>query len=261
MKRTLIYPELDQFPARFHPLLERAAVYDSSCSPEARVWFLNGKDGFFLKSAPRGALQKEAALNRFYHEKGLGPEVLDYTSEDRDWMLTRQIPGEDCLFPEYMAQPERLCDLTGELLRSLHETDGTGCPVPDRTADYLAAARKNYRAKHYDMGLFPDNWGFASPEEAWAVVEAQGKLLKKDTLLHGDYCLPNILLDNWSFSGFIDLGAGGMGDRHVDLFWGIWSLNFNLKTNRYRDRFLDVYGRDKVEEELLRVVAAVEVFG
>ena len=70
-----------------------------------------------------------------------------------------------------------------------------------------------------------------------------------------------IMLDNWNFSGFIDLGAAGIGDRHMDLFWGIWSLGFNLKTDRYRDRFLDAYGREDVEPELLRVVAACEVFG
>ena len=258
MKRTLITPELSSFPDRFHPLLEAAPVYDSSCSPEARVWFLDRDGGFFLKTAPRGTLEREAALNRFYHEKGLGPEVLDYLSGEADWMLTRQIPGEDCL--SFLEDPVRLCDTTASLLRMLHETDISGCPVADRTGEYLAAARKNYEAQIYDLSLFPGNWGYATPEEAWAEVEALGKFLKSDTLLHGDYCLPNILLDNWKFSGFIDLGSGGVGDRHVDLFWGIWTLQFNLKTDRYRDRFLDAYGRDKVTEELLRVVAAAEVF-
>jgi kanamycin kinase len=29
----------------------------------------------------------------------------------------------------------------------------------------------------------------------------------------------------------------------------------------YRGRFFDAYGRDKVDEDLIRVVAAAEVFG
>ena len=33
------------------------------------------------------------------------------------------------------------------------------------------------------------------------------------------------------------------------------------KTDAYRDRFLDAYGRDKIDEEKLRIVAAAEVFG
>ena len=94
-----------------------------------------------------------------------------------------------------------------------------------------------------------------------AVVEKKGHLFQNDTLLHGDYCLPNIMLEDWKFSGFIDLGNGGVGDRHVDLFWGAWTLNFNLKTDQYRDRFFDAYGRDRVDEDMLRLVAAAEVFG
>jgi kanamycin kinase len=124
----------------------------------------------------------------------------------------------------------------------------------------LANARRNYETRAFDASLFPDNWGYDTPEEAWAVVEQQGQYLRADTLLHGDYCLPNIMLDGWRFSGFIDLDAGGVGDRHMDLFWGIWSLWFNLKTDAFRERFLDGYGRQDVNEELLRVVAAVEVF-
>jgi len=258
MKRTLVTPDRADFPAQFRPLLEGCPVYDSSCSPEARVWLLERDGGLYLKASPKGSLQKEAALTAFYHSKGLSAEVLAYESLEKDWLLTRRIPGEDCL--SYMEDPVRLCDMTAQLLRMLHETDICGCPVPNRTADYLETARRNYEAKHYDVSLFPDNWGYATPEEAWKVVEEQGKYLKADTLLHGDYCLPNILLDDWRFSGFIDVGAGGVGDRHVDLFWGIWSLEFNLKTNQYRERFLDAYGRDRVEEEMFRIVAACEVF-
>jgi kanamycin kinase len=120
---------------------------------------------------------------------------------------------------------------------------------------------QNKAADTFDKSHFPDSFGYASAEEAWTVVEKHGHLLKSDTLLHGDYCLPNVILDDWRFSGFIDLDCAGVGDRHVDIFWGIWTLWFNLKTDKYRERFIDAYGRDKVDEDMLRVVAAAEVFG
>ena len=141
------------------------------------------------------------------------------------------------------------------------DTDWTVIPVPNRTAEYLETARQNCYTGNYDSSLFPDNWGYASAGEAWSVIEALGGSLKADTLLHGDYCLPNIMLDNWRFSGFIDVAQGGVGDKHMDLFWGIWSLRFNLKTDAYRERFLDAYGRDQIDEEMLRLIAAIEVFG
>lgn len=261
MKRTPVTLFPHEIPEIFHPLLQSAAVFDSSCSSIARVWFLDRDGGYYLKKAPKGMLQKEAALTRFFHSKQLGAEVLAYESLSEDWLLTARVPGEDCLDPMYLQDPARICDTTAELLRMLHDTDPTGCPIHDRTGDYLATARRNYEEKRYDMDLFPDNWGYATPEEAWSVLERDGHLLRNDTLLHGDYCLPNIMLKDWNFSGFIDLDAGGVGERHVDLFWGIWSLQFNLKTDRYRERFLDAYGREKIQEELFRVVAAAEVFG
>lgn len=260
MKRTPAQPELSQFPEDFQSLLRTYPVYDSSCSAAARVWFVEGDGGLYLKAAPKGTLKTEAEMTRFFHGKGFGAEVLDYRTGETDWLLTRAIPGEDCLDARYLADPQRLCDTTALLLRQLHETDFTGCPVRNRSDLYRETAQRGYLSNRYDPDLFPGHWGFSSAKEAWGIVLSNGKYLKNDTLLHGDYCLPNILLDHWQFSGFIDVGNGGVGDKHIDLFWGLWSLNYNLKTNRYYDRFLDVYGREHVQPELLRTVAAFEVF-
>lgn len=38
-------------------------------------------------------------------------------------------------------------------------------------------------------------------------------------------------------------------------------LNFDLKTDKYRNRFFDAYVRDKVDESKLEILAAAEVFG
>ena len=261
MKRTPITVERDQFPAAFFPLLTGGTVYNSSCSPEASVYFLDTDSGYYLKSAPKGTLETEAQLTRYFHSKGLSAEVLAYEQSELDWLLTRRIPGEDCIHKQYLGNPKRLCDTTATLLRQLHDTDFTGCPVPHRTEAYLETVSRNHRMARYDTSLFPDNWGYRSAEEAWNVVQSVAPYLKEDTLLHGDYCLPNILLDNWQFSGFIDLGCGGIGDRHIDLFWGIWTLQFNLKTDQYADRFLDAYGRDRIDPEILKSIGAFEVFG
>lgn len=86
-------------------------------------------------------------------------------------------------------------------------------------------------------------------------------LLKKEVLLHGDYCLPNVVLNNWKLSGYIDLDCGGIGDRHIDVVWGIWTLNYNLGTVEYTSRFIDVYGKDIIEFEKLRMIAAMEMIG
>lgn len=261
MERRMIKPDLEQIPEAFHPLLKNTTVFDSSCSSAARVLFIDKDKGYYLKSAPGGSLKKEADMTCYFHSKALAPEVLAYESARQDWLLTRQAPGEDCTHGQYLAEPRRLCDTLAEHLRMLHELSSSGCPVENRTESYFATAERNYRGRLYDKSRFPDNWGYVSAEDAWQVVEANAHFLKNDVLLHGDYCLPNVMLDNWRFSGFIDLDNGGVGDRHIDLFWGMWSLAFNLKTDKYRERFLDAYGREKIESEMFRVIAAFEVFG
>ena len=86
----------------------------------------------------------------------------------------------------------------------------------------------------------------------------KAELMKQDTFIHGDFCLPNIMLDNWKFSTFIDVGLAGIGDKHIDIYWVLWSLNFNLGTDQYMDYFLDLYGREKVDMEILKLVAEEE---
>jgi kanamycin kinase len=261
MKRQPVSIDPGTFPDTFHSLLADAPVFDSSCSPEARVYYIDKEDGFYLKTAPKGSLKTEASMARYFHRLELGPELCAYESREQDWLLTRRAVGEDCTHPRYLEDPKRLCEATALLLRRLHDLPAESCPISDRTADYIATAQRNHRAGKFDSSLFPGVWGFGTAEEAWTLVAQNAHLLQCDTLLHGDYCLPNVMLDNWKFSAFIDVGNGGIGDRHIDLFWGIWTLYFNLKTDRFTDRFLDAYGREMIEPEMLRLIAAFETFG
>ena len=72
MKRTLLTVDPLAFPAEYRPLLSGAAVYDSSCSPAAKVYFIDRDGGYYLKTQPvsSGSLRLEAEKTRFFHEKG-----------------------------------------------------------------------------------------------------------------------------------------------------------------------------------------------
>lgn len=258
MKRTEIFTLPENIPADLRRFCEGARIYDSSCSPEARVIFIDRDGGYFLKSSAGGSLKKEAELAGYFHTKGLTAPVLSYATEnDRDWLLTARIAGEDATHATYLSEPRRLAVKMGEILRTLHEMPHSDCPVQDRMTAYFALVEENYKKGAYDLS-FGD---FSTADEAYRVAMEGKSMLRNDTLLHGDFCLPNFLFDNWRFSGFIDLGNGGVGDRHIDLFWGAWTLNFNLGTDEYRQDFFDSYGRDKVDEDALRIISAAEIFG
>ena len=261
MKKTPVNCISEPLPPDAERLIAGARIFDSSCSPEARVYFIDRDGGYYLKLAERGTLAREAEMTRYFHSKGLAAEVLLYEEYERDVLVTRAIRGEDLTHTMYLSEPKRLAKTTGTLLRELHEVSAPDCPVKDRMSEYFALAEKNYNTGNYDSSHFPDSFGYASASDAWRVLLDGRAELKSEVLLHGDYCLPNVMLDGWKFSAFIDLGNGGIGDRHVDLFWGAWTLGFNLGTDKYRDIFFDAYGRDKIDFEKLKIVAAAEVFG
>ena len=121
---------------------------------------------------------------------------------------------------------------------------------------------KNYeKGEFYAKALLPQ-FRISSREEAFQLIREQGHLLKTDAFIHGDACLPNFILkDADHFSCFIDLGLAGFSDRHIDLFWAVWSLNYNLHDPKYAELFLDYYGREQVDVHKLRLVAAFEAFG
>jgi aminoglycoside phosphotransferase len=60
-------------------------------------------------------------------------------------------------------------------------------------------------------------------------------------LIHGDYALPNVLVDKGRFSGLVDVGRSGLGDPRDDLAAALWSLHYNYG-HGHAAGFLDAYG-------------------
>jgi aminoglycoside phosphotransferase len=60
-------------------------------------------------------------------------------------------------------------------------------------------------------------------------------------LIHGDYCLPNVLVEQGRLTALVDLGRSGIGDPRDDFAAALWSLHYNYGPGYARD-FLDAYG-------------------
>lgn len=222
MEKKRIQIKTEDFPEELLYLFKNSNVYDTSSNPTARV--LYSDMGCYIKIAERGMLQRESTLAGIFERKGIGARVITYISGDKDYLVTEGVKGEDA--PHYLEDPERLCGVFAEAMKYLHSLPVMDIPV--------------------------------SPcMEQYALLK-EGKKLEKDTLIHGDFCFPNIMMDHWKFSKFIDVGLAGVGDRHIDIYWLLWSLQYNLKTDQYADYFLDLYGREDVDEEILQIVTEVE---
>ena len=191
----------------------------------------------YLKIAPENTLVRSAQAQEYFHQKGLSAPLLAFEQEHgRDWLLVKSVPGAYACDHSLMRDPDRLARALGETVRMLHETDASGCPLKGANQRALTAYEK----------------------EAGAAFAGDVSLLKEDVLIHGDMCLPNIFYDeSYRFTGFIDLGDSGLGDRHFDLYWAMWSLTYNLKTDKYNEAFMTAYGRDAFDPARYELCAAI----
>nr|WP_202886645.1 phosphotransferase [Kribbella sandramycini] len=83
----------------------------------------------------------------------------------------------------------------------------------------------------------------------------------RDTVTHGDFCAPNVFVDpeTLRFSGILDVGNLGMGDRYVDLALMYKSLSNGLNpqyglTPAARS-FVEQYGGDPDDPRIAEFIA------
>ena len=219
MEKIKIDINISNYPNQLHKYMLNADIYDSSCGENSHV--LYSDKGYYIKIAPKGSLEREAVVARQLSEKGLCAKVEEYISTDKDYMVTVPAMGEDAT--HFLAEPEKLCKALAEGMKYLHSL-----PVED----IPPSPQMDFYNKDNDLNY--------------------------DTFIHGDFCLPNIMLENYNFKMFIDMGLAGRGDKHIDIFWVLWSLWFNLKTDKYTDYFLDLYGKNSINLSLIHKIATNE---
>lgn len=252
--------DLSVFPDSIKSCLAGAAIYDASFSPRAKTYFIDKDKGYYLKIAPKDTIKSSMEMTKYFADKGFTSKVCAYESDDvNDMMLMERVAGLNCIEQIHLDNPKKMCDAVSESLRRLHDTDCTGCPYIGVTSRLIPIAHEKYKSGIYDSWLL-EYVGIATPQEGCTRLCETEHLLLEDTHIHGDACLPNIMLDDFRFSGFIDFEGGGIGDRHHDLLWTIWSLQHNLKTNAYKERFLDGYGRDKFDKDRYTLCGILNAF-
>lgn len=222
---------------------------------------LAGEEGYYVKIWGRGKLKKEADKLRLFEKAGIGPGVVGYECTERDVLVTRPLRGKRACDEALMKEPARLAWAMGETLRRFHEDnlmeDSITCPAEQGSGWILGKRRRaqqNYQNQTWDarMGEYIKT---TDMETVYRKFLEQADCLREDTVIHGDYCLPNIFFDeNYHVTGMLDFGEALRGDRHYDLFWGRWSLQYNLKTDRYGDLFYQAYGWDAIDRHRLDTV-------
>ena len=171
------------------------------------------------------------------------PNVVESESTDSvDWLITDAIPGVDATDPSLIEQPARVVDLLARGLRRFHDTPVGACPfdfrldaalqhVKRRAADGAIDAASDFHREHQHLSV----------GEAVARLEHDRPDTEDLVVCHGDYCFPNIIVNDNRAAGFVDLGELGVADRWWDLAVATWSTLWNVGPG-YEEAFLEAYG-------------------
>ena len=150
------------------------------------------------------------------------PKVLGYCCEGgREYLLTEALPGVAAHKGENRRQPGRTAQAVAEALKRIHAVPIADCPFDRRYPQLLDRARR-----FVERGWADGEEG--NPETRLAAAAERAPAAEDLVFTHGDYCLPNVLLQEGGCSGLVDWGYAGVGDRYIDLAACASSVRRNL---------------------------------
>jgi aminoglycoside phosphotransferase len=130
----------------------------------------------------------------------------------------------------FRADMPRLVRLIAAGMRQIHSISIEDCPFDQRLDTRIEAARVRMINGLVDEDDFDPQRRGRSAEELYPGLLADRPRTEALVFTHGDYCLPNIIIDpaNRVISGFIDWGSAGIADRHQDIALAARSLEYNF---------------------------------
>lgn len=191
-----------------------------------------GHPTLFLKAEARdgeGEVRAERARLEWIGERLPVPRVRLFAEDAaHDYLLTTGIPGIDASDDCYGRDIERLIDHLAEGMRRIHGLPIADCPFDHRIAARIEEARGRMQRGQVDEEDFDTARLGRTAENIFEELLRTRPADEDLVFTHGDYCLPNILLDGRRLSGFIDWGRAGVADRYQDLALAARSLEHNF---------------------------------
>lgn len=161
------------------------------------------------------------------------PRVIASTQEDGlCYTLMTRVTGEMACAPRYMRAPQTLTGMLADALRMLWRVPVTDCPVRQTLDEKLRLARSRVEGGLVDVhDVEPETFGPGGFEGPAALLEwLETHRPPEDLVLsHGDFCLPNVFMEDGHVSGLIDLGRAGAADRWQDIALCLRSLRHNAQ--------------------------------
>ena len=209
---------------------------------------------FVVKVQPRAplaasTLQQERERLRWFAGRVPVPRVMAYEDDgEHEYLAMTRVPGIPMSDPDAALHPERMVSLLARALRELHALPARECPFNRSLGVALTHARERVAASVVNEEAL--DGPAESPVGIFNRLARTRPAHEDLVVTHGDACLPNFIVQGEYVEGLIDLGRAGLADRHTDLALAWRSTQRNLGAT-YAGMFLDLYGRELVQEDKL----------
>lgn len=224
-----------------------------------------GQPARYLKVA-RGYAAHELAAERERLEWLQGqlsvPRVLAFAQEaERTCLLLSEVPGLMACDPAFEDDIPSLIRLYADALRQIHQLDHAACPFDMRLDRRIALAEPRVRAGLVKVEAFDAERRGIPPAVLFERLLRERPPSEDLVFTHGDYCLPNVLIDRerHRVSGYIDWSHAGVADRYMDLALAARSLVYNFGPG-YEPLFWDAYGLKEVDATKLAYYQLLDEF-
>lgn len=165
-------------------------------------------------------------------------------NEHHHFMLIIRIIGSNAANLVGQMPAEDIVRIMAESLKQFHSIDIKNCPLDQRVDKKVQKAllnAKNQLVRLDDLDACRRGWSLEKLTSELKEKFQEILPLAEDLVFtHGDYCLPNVIINENTFSGFVDLGRAGIADRHQDIALALRSIQSNFKSS-HEDLFLKHY--------------------
>ena len=199
------------------------------------------------------AMAEQVQMMQWLEEKISVPRVLEYEEENgKCYLLMSRIDGKMSCNTYYLEHPNILLEALASGLKMLWEVDIRECPRVRDLDTVLKEARMQVENNMIDLdNVEPTTFGeggFESPRHLLEWLESNRPSFEP-VFSHGDYCLPNIFLENGQVKGFIDLDKAGVCDKWNDIALCYRSLKHNFNGS-YGGKVYEDFNPDMLFETL-----------
>ncbi|MBR2046261.1 MAG: aminoglycoside 3'-phosphotransferase [Agathobacter sp.] len=199
------------------------------------------------------SIDRQVQMMQWLEGKVPVPKVIAYEVENgKSYLLMSKVNGVMSCDTYYLEHPQELLEALATGLKMLWEVDVTECPCIRDADAVLMEARLQVQNGWVDLdNVEPTTFGedgFDGPGQLIEWLENHRPSFEP-VLSHGDFCLPNVFLEDDQVKGFIDLGRAGVGDKWNDIALCYRSLKHNFD-GTYGGKVYENFNPDMLFEKL-----------